>query len=195
MARDAHVLDADVARSVAGLLDDLAPLRGSTVTVTGGTGFIGSWIAETVLHLNDVHAFGTELVLLARDTERFAATRPHLAGRSGIGLISADVRHLTDLPKATTWLLHAAGNPDNRAHSSMPLETMRIIAEGTANVLETAARCSALRLFLHLSSGLVYGPQPADIDTIGEHATGSAPVLTASSAYAEAKRYAESTLR
>lgn len=185
------MFDSQLERSLAGHLDQLSPLRGTTVTVTGGTGFVGTWVAEAIAHLNDHHGFGSRLTLIGRRIDRFSVTRPHLATRPDLQLVSADVRHLVELPRDTAWLVHAAGNPDNRFHASNPLETMRVIADGTAAVLAAAERCSDLRRVLALSSALVYGVQPVEVEQVAEAAAELAPPLSASSAYAEAKRYAE----
>jgi nucleoside-diphosphate-sugar epimerase len=186
-----EALRVDLERALDGHVGDLAPLRGSTLTVTGGTGFVGSWLTEAVAYLNDVHGFGTEVVLFARGVAAFEEQRPHLASRPDVRVVAADVRHLVELPKATGWLVHAAANPDTRFHASNPIETMVVIAEGTAAVLRAADRCSDLRLVLNLSSGLVLGPQPLDLEGLPEDQAPTGPVIAAHAAYAEAKRYAE----
>ena len=170
----------------------LSPLRNSTLLVTGGTGFAGTWIAEMIALLNDRHGFNTRLSLLARGTEHFRATRKHLANRSDVTLIKSDIRHLMDVPRETNWLIHAAANPDSRMHASQPIETLSTIAEGTSAVLRAVDRCSNFKMLLNLSSSLVYGLQPLELDRISENQTGGIlDCSSVSSAYAEAKRYAE----
>ena len=181
----------DCSKSVAGRAEQLAGLRDSCLVVTGGTGFAGSWLAEMVALLNDDHGFKTRLVLVSRSTDLFKAKRPHLGNRSDLTLVKADVRHLAEIPRETNWLIHAAANPDSRFHASQPIETLSTITEGTASVLRTLDRCSNFKQVLHLSSSQVYGAQANDFERVPESALGSLNCASVSSAYAEAKRCAE----
>lgn len=181
----------DCALSLGGDAEMLSPLKGQRLVVTGGTGFVGSWLAEFVAYLNDKHAFGTHVTLIARTPERFASARPHLAARNDIKVLRADARFLTELPQETNWLVHAAGVPDTRFHASQPIETMSLIADGTSSVLRAVDRCSDFKMMLNLSSAAVYGAQPVELERIAETHQGGPSCGSAASAYAEAKRYGE----
>jgi len=169
----------------------LVKLRGQRLLVTGGTGFMGSWIAEMVAYLNDEHGFGIELLLMAPTAESFSARAPHLASRPDVTLIEQDVRDLTVLPTGVTYVIHAAGTPDNRVHVTDPLRTMGTIARGTSAVLQAAAASVELQKVLNVSSGLIYGAQPLDMPGIPESHAGGPEPDSISAVYAEAKRYAE----
>lgn len=188
--RIASALRADCNAAITNLAM-LDKLHGQHVLVTGGTGFMGTWIAEMVACLNDDHGFGVELSLLAPSASSFAEHAPHLATRCDINLIEQDVRDIVALPDGVTYVIHAAGTPDNRVHVTDPLRTMSVITHGTSAVLHAAAESSTLRKVLNVSSGLVYGAQPLDMAGMPEtHAGGPRPD-SISSIYAEAKRYAE----
>jgi nucleoside-diphosphate-sugar epimerase len=184
-------LHGEVDAVLAGRVEQLAPLRRATLVVTGGTGFLGTWLAELVARLNDRHGFGAQVVLVARSTDRFKLACPHLAAREDVRALKADVRHMFEVPKETSFLVHAAANPDNRFHATNPIETMTVIGEGTSSILRAADRCSDLRMFVNVSSGLVTGSQPMDLERIPESHPGAPAAGSVSSAYAEAKRYAE----
>jgi nucleoside-diphosphate-sugar epimerase len=141
-----------------GVVDALAPLRGDTLLVTGGTGFAGTWIAGLVAHLNDHHGFGTRLVLLARRGDRQRAQAPLLAERPDVRVVERDAAAVTELDPATGWIVHAAGSPDNRLHAFDPVGTFRGIVSGADAVLRAAGRLERLQRFLHVSSGLVHDP-------------------------------------
>jgi dTDP-glucose 4,6-dehydratase len=111
--------------------------------------------------------------------------------RKDITLIERDVRSILELPEEVNWIIHAAGNPDNRLHVSDPLRTMQVITQGTQAILEAATRLPNLKRILNISSGLVYGTQPWEVDAIAESAAGAVDCAAVGSAYAEAKRYAE----
>lgn len=169
----------------------LSKLRGQRILVTGGTGFMGSWIAEMVTWLNDAEGLGIDLLLLSPSASDFAAKAPHLANRPDITLIEQDVRDLSALPEGVTYVIHAAGTPDNRVHATDPLRTMSTIASGTSSVLRAAAASPVLRKVLNVSSGLVYGAQPLDLVGMPESHAGGPEPDSITAIYAEAKRYAE----
>ncbi|MHB1677537.1 MAG: NAD-dependent epimerase/dehydratase family protein [Sulfuriferula sp.] len=165
-------------------------LRKSELVIIGGTGFVGSWIAEMVATLNDEYHFGINLSLISRSTDQFATRLPHLAQRSDVQLIKSDVRQLGQFPMGADWVIHAAANPDVRTHASNPLDTASVIVDGTMSVMRTAERLGRLKKLLYLSSGLVCGSQPISVKGVPENAQG-APSPDASFIYPNAKRFAE----
>lgn len=172
-------------------IEGISALKNNALVITGGSGFIGTWIAGLMAFLNDHFSFNTHVTLIARSFDQFKNSRSHLAARKDITLMSSDIRNLVELPTETNWLIHAAGTPDNRFHSSNPMETMSIIANGTYSILRLLERCSNFKMLLNLSSGLIYGFQPLNKTRIDESFVGAPRCGTVSSAYAEAKRFAE----
>ena len=181
----------DCENVLAGKADLLKALRKETLLVTGGAGFFGTWLAETVACLNDVHKFACRLIVMARRPDLLYEKAPHLAKRKDITLIAQDVRRLIELPAETSYVVHAAASPDSRLHASDPLQTIDIIANGANSVFAAATRLPALKKILLVSSGLVYGTQPWEMKIIPESFTGSVDCSAAISAYVEAKRMAE----
>jgi dTDP-glucose 4,6-dehydratase len=172
-------------------ISGLDALRNEHLLITGGTGFVGTWLAELVTFLNDRYGLGIKLTLLSSRATTFQNKAPHLASRPDISLIQQDVRNLVDLPKEVRWIIHAAANPDNRLHSSDPLQVIRVIGQGTTAVLEAATRLPDLKKFLNISSGLVYGPQPWDLQGLSEDRFYGSDCAFVSAAYAEGKRFGE----
>ncbi len=189
-ARDRHIeqdfrdLFADGAR-------ELEPLRDSTILVTGGTGFLGTWLAELIAFANDHFAFNTRIVLLSSRAGTFRDRVPHLAGRGDVTAIERDIRHLVDIPEDVAWIVHAACSPDSRLHASDPLRTIDVIVNGTATLLATAARLPALRNVVNVSSGWVYGHAASCEEGLSERSWGALDPAAMASVYAEAKRCAE----
>lgn len=166
-------------------------LRNESLLITGGTGFVGTWLSELVIYLNDQHGFKTRLALLATNTGSFRKNVPHIAERDDVQLIERDIRNLTDIPSDFSYIIHAAATPDRRVHASEPLRTVQTIVEGTNSLLEYASRSSDVRKILNLSSGLVYGAQPWETKGISENMMGGLDCGAFSSAYAESKRMGE----
>ena len=182
---------ADCARILAGQISHLEPLQGGTLLITGGTGFMGTWLTEMVTYLNDQHHFGIRLYLLSTRASLFHERAPHLASRPDIQLIERNILNLVELPDDTNWIIHTAGDPDNSTHATDPLRTLRVIVNGTDALLNSATRLSKLQKILHISSGLIYGLQPMDLPNIPEHFVGGLDCTVPSHVYAEAKRAAE----
>lgn len=174
-----------------GRVDSLSRLKGECILVTGGTGFIGTWIAELVTFLNDTYDFNTKLIVLADKVHDFDLKAPHLAAHKNVTFIEQDVRNILEIPSEVNWIIHAAATPDNRIHASDPLKTAHVIIKGTDSILMAATRLPNLQKFLNLSSGLVYGNQSWELAMIPEDFRGVLDFGSISCAYAEAKRMAE----
>ena len=169
----------------------LSKLRDTCVLVTGGTGFIGVWIAELITFLNKNYQFNTRLILLSRRANSLSLTAPHLANQKNITLIEKDILMAVDILSEVNWIIHAAGTPDNRIHASEPLRTINTIINGTDTILSACTRLPNLQKFLNISSGLVYGMQPWEMNKISETFRGVAEFSSINSAYVESKRVAE----
>lgn len=168
----------------------LAGLARQHLAVTGGTGFLGSWIAEMVAALNDHYQLGITLDLFARNIHEWPQQYPHLAGRLDIRLRSQDVRSSFEFAKNTSYIVHAAGIPNNRVHASDPLRVHQTSLAGIGNALEAAAQLDGLRRFVNVSSCLVAGT-PDRAGPLGENDFFALPSGQLHSVYAEAKRGAE----
>lgn len=184
-------LQNDCALSFEGVSHSLEGLRNQSILVTGGTGFMGKWLAETVVYLNTTHDYKIKLYLLARNTEAFRANVPHLAKHKFINLINHDVRTVNDLPADITYVVHAACSPDSREHASQPLKIIDTIIKGTTNVLEACWRLQDLRKFIYVSSNNVYGHVASSESGIAENEMGYLDCGSFSAVYAEAKRLGE----
>ncbi|ANN69913.1 hypothetical protein BAU08_25390 [Bordetella bronchialis] len=167
---------------------DWERLRGKRLFVTGGTGFVGCWLLEGLLWGNRQFQLDMAIDLLTRTPSRFRDKAPHLAEDPAICLIRGDVSDLTAVRGAYDRVIHAAA--DVGSPSTNPLDMYEAIVNGTRQAVELASRSSASR-FLYLSSGAVYGPQPATIPYIPESYTGAPPLDRPASAYAQAKRASE----
>lgn len=127
------------------------------ISVTGGTGFLGTWLAEMVAALNDEFDLKITLDLYARNTLEWEKSYPQLANRKDIHLFSQDVRSSFQFRNSTNFIIHAAGIPNNRVHASDPLRVNQTTVEGIQNTLDAASQLDNLIRFINISSGLVGG--------------------------------------
>lgn len=169
----------------------LGALKGERILITGGTGFLGTWVATMVAFLNDNYGFKTKLTLLSTHANSFAEKAPHLAVRNDITLIEQDIRYIVELSEDVNWIIHAASSPDSRFHASDPLRTIDIVVNGTSSILAAAARLPNLRKVLNVSSGLVYGLLSRELERVPENGWWALDPTSVSSVFAEAKRCAE----
>ncbi len=181
----------DCHRVTSGLISHLVPLKNENILITGGTGFMGTWLTEIITFINDNYNFNTHLFLLSTRAGLFREKAPHIAFRPDITLIERDVRNLTDISNEVSWIIHAAASPDSRVHASDPLRTIQVIVDGTDSVLEYATRLPDIKKILNISSGQIYGTQPWDLQGIPENFIGGLDCSALNSAYPESKRIAE----
>lgn len=168
-------------------------IRGQRVFLTGGTGFFGCWLIESFRAANKRFALHAEITVLTRSPENFRRRCPHLTEDPAVSLLEGDVRSFRFPEGEFPFVIHAAaetGQARNSLERNNALNMLSTICDGTRNTLEFAAS-HGTRKFLMVSSGAVYGIQPAGISHLPESYHGGPDPCLAGSAYGEAKRAAE----
>jgi len=181
----------DIRYILESIKSDLPQLKDKKILVTGATGFIGTYLIETLsLHNQLQHEFSYKIFGLARNSAKKdqVAMRSAL-NRQGVILLSGDVRNFK-FPEPFDFIIHAAAPVDPKFLRQNPLETADIIVTGTRHILQQAVENKTSRV-LYISSGAVYGKQPVDLPEISEEYIGGLDIADANSGYGEAKRYAE----
>ena len=85
-----------------------ADARGARFFLTGGTGFVGIWLTESLLWANRRLGLGLSAVLLTRNPAAFRARAPHLAEDPAVTLQSGDAAGF-QFPEGTfPFVIHAA---------------------------------------------------------------------------------------
>lgn len=164
-------------------------MSGVHLLVTGGTGFFGKALLRH--WASDPLTEGWRFTLLSRDPEQFRHRHGHLLAGLDVHLHRSDILDPASFPRdrSITHILHAATD-STYGLSLAPLARLDQIAQGTRNVLELARELDVKR-FLLTSSGGVYGPPPAGMESIPESWNGMADPLEPQNAYSVAKRQAE----
>ncbi|QKY05607.1 NAD-dependent epimerase/dehydratase family protein [Janthinobacterium lividum] len=163
-------------------------LSGQRIFITGGTGFIGCWLLETLLWADKHFQLGLSLLVLTRNPAAFSAKAPHLACYPSLQLVQGDVTDLGFFNESVDIVLHAATDVANAG--SKPQKVFDDIVNGTKQTLDLAVRCKARR-YLLTSSGAVYGRQPDDMTHIPESYMGAPDTLQPGTAYGQGKRVSE----
>jgi dTDP-glucose 4,6-dehydratase len=151
------------------------------VVVTGGGGFLGSYLCEALLRRGDAVAC----------LDNFSTGRPgniaHLREFPAFEFIHADVSVAVDVRGPIDAVAHLASPASPPDYLRLPLQTLAVGSRGTENALELARRNNAR--FLLASTSEVYGDplvHPQD-----EEYWGNVNPVGPRSVYDEAKRYAE----
>jgi dTDP-glucose 4,6-dehydratase len=164
-------------------------MRNQRLFLTGGTGFFGTWLLSSFLHINKALALNATATVLTRNPASFSVRAPHLANHSAITLLPGNLGTFNAPTGSFDFVLHAATDVAAPTASS-PQDRYAAIADGTSRMLDFAAT-HATRKFLLTSSGAVYGKQPSTLMHIPEDYASPPEPLTAASAYGEGKRASE----
>ena len=167
----------------------LLTLREARVFITGGTGFFGHWLLESLLHANRELGLVVQATVLTRSAARFLEKAPHIAHEPAITLLEGDIRTFHFPAEPFTHIVHAATDTGDQA-GAPPYQLAESILEGTRRVLQFSLAAGAQRL-LYVSSGAVYGRGVTDTTHIPETYRGAPDPLLLQSSYDEAKRMAE----
>jgi nucleoside-diphosphate-sugar epimerase len=186
----ANRLASDLDRVLTQIGDLWNDLRGARLFVTGGTGFFGCWMLETLLWASARLDLGAAAVVLTRDPAAFGHRAPHLAGHPSIELLRGDARSFDPPDGGFSHIIHAAADTAVPTTGADRLRVFDSIVNGTRSVLDLA-RTSRARRFLLTSTGAVYGPQPPDVEHLTEDYHGAPDALAIAASGAEAKRCAE----
>ena len=173
--------------------DIIKNFTGSTILITGATGFIGSLIAEELLEFNSLYNAGIKLILPVRNIEK--ASKKYPAGNDKYKEVSlletslADIRaEKLDMP--IDYIIHCASITTSSVMVSNPVEVADGIVVGTKNILELA-RIKKIKSMVYLSSMEAYGVIGSDCGLVTENMLGDVDIFSARSCYPLGKRMAE----
>jgi nucleoside-diphosphate-sugar epimerase len=165
-------------------------LRDQQIFITGGTGFFGCWLLESFVWINAKLNLNAKAVVLTRDPSAFANKCPHLFAQPDLHFHQGDARNFTFPEGEFSHVIHAATEASVTLNENNPLLMLDTITQGTKQALEFARHCGAKR-FLLVSSGAVYGKQPATLSHLSEDYPCQPNIVDSNSAYAVGKCTAE----
>ena len=164
--------------------------RSKRIFVTGGTGFFGIWILETLAWANAKLNLNIDVVVLTRNINKIKSKAPHIVNSKLFSFIEGDVKKYNYPKKKFNYIIHLAADFHLENNNLNRLLIFNTIVEGTRNVLDFSVQCEADKI-LFISSGAVYGKQPHSMSHIPEDYMGAPDLTLPESAYSEGKRSAE----
>ena len=149
--------------------------------VTGGAGFLGSHLCESLLDAGyEVTCFDNLLTGNQNNVR-------HLEGNPGFRFVRHDVTQHIEAPGAVDIVLHFASPASPKDYLTMPIQTLKVGSLGTHNALGLAREKEAR--FLLASTSEVYGDPLIHPQT--EEYWGNVNPVGPRGVYDEAKRFAE----
>src|SRR5438876_5906291 len=159
---------------------DPGPFQGKRVLVSGGSGFLGSWICDVLSQI------GSKIICVDNLSTGLVENVEHLKGTRGFEFKKADVCTYSKNPKVDL-VFHLASRPAPEDYQRHPVETALANATGTDRMLDLARKNDA-RVF-YSSSSEVYGDP--EVFPTPESYEGKVDPLGPRSCYEEGKRFGE----
>jgi len=190
------VIDDDISEIVDVIGSKSAAFAGKTIFITGASGFLAAYLADTFAAMNDsgVLERPCRLVLLVRDASRADTRLGRLRGRPDTVFVHADVSGPFESPLRADFIIHAASPASPSAYFNDPVGCMDANLAGLRTMLEYA-RTWEVESFLYFSSSEVYGSVESARIPTPETYVGRVDPLGKRACYAEAKRAGEAYCR
>ena len=154
------------------------------IVITGGSGFVGSYLCEKLI--NDGHEIIVVDNLLTGSTENIS----HLMQNENFSFIEHDVQNHIEIENKVDYVLHFASAASPKAYTEHPVNTLKAGSVGTINTLGLAKKHDAE--YLLASTSEVYGDPLISPQT--EEYWGNVNPNGERSMYDEAKRFAEAAV-
>lgn len=180
---------AEIAEQLGGFSGHFA---GRHVFITGASGMLAAYLADTCAYLNDAGALSRpcRLTLLVRSPERAKERFAHLLERRDVAFLLQDA--CAPLPRelAPQLVVHAAAPASPRAYLADPLASLDANTFALRNLFEHLGPRAAESV-LYISSSEIYGTPDANAIPTPETYVGRIDPLSRRAYYAEAKRAGE----
>lgn len=166
-------------------------LEGKTILISGGSGFIGSYI-NAVLYLLNKKIFKNKCKVISIDNYITGSRKNFLLNikDKNFQFLDGDIRLPIITNEKVNYIIHAAGLASPFYYKKYPLETIESAILGAKNLLELA-RVTKAESFLFFSSSEIYGdPDPNSVPTPETYA-GHVSSVGPRACYDESKRLAE----
>ncbi len=157
--------------------------EGMRVLVTGGAGFLGSWICEYLVQ------DGARVTCLDNFASGLKGNVEHLMRRENFRLVEHDVSKPIELGERFDLVMHLASRASPFEFERYPIEILMANTMGTVNALEIARRSEAR--VLYASTSEVYGDPAPEFVPTPETYNGNVSTTGPRSCYDEAKRAGE----
>jgi UDP-glucuronate decarboxylase len=181
----------DVQAIVDNLASVLPILAGTTLLVTGGRGFLCSYVIDAVARYNEISDRQPCRIIVMDNLSSAQGERlAHLSNRMDVVFLDHNVAKPIVLDEPVHWIVHGASIASPTMYRKYPLETIDANVNGTRNLFALAV-ANDVRGMVIMSSSEIYGdPTPEFIPT-PESYRGNVSCFGPRACYDESKRMAE----
>lgn len=185
------IVKQDIRNIIKAIKREAKELSGKTLVISGGAGFLGSYILAVIFELNKT---------VLKDPCRIISIDNFITGKKrrildeldkeNFTFIEADVTKPFIIEQKVDYVIHAAGLASPVYYQRYPIETIESAINGAKNLLDLAKE-KKVKSFLYFSSSEIYGdPDPNFIPT-PETYRGNVSPIGPRSCYDESKRLGE----
>lgn len=164
------IINRDIESLITDHLDIWKEFDQKTVFITGGTGFIGSFIVNFFMRLAENYRISTKLILLVQNSDNAKERLGDSYNKERITFIEKNIVEPFSIDSDVDYVIHAASKANPGAYMADPVGTVMININGTANVLNSL-REKSVRNVVYLSTIEAYG-QHNHTDKITEEVVG-----------------------
>lgn len=168
-------------------------LEHKNILITGGTGLIGSCLADALIYRNERLGAHIGIWVLCRNEIRAKEVFGAYLEKEYFHLIVQDISELAwyGMPERMNYIIHAASKGDPNSFVTDPLGVMNANVLGMHWILEYAKQMKGIKI-LYLSSGEAYGKMDLpEAVPISETMTGLLDSMNVRNCYGISKRAAE----
>lgn len=166
-------------------------LEGKTVLISGGAGFIGSYVVATIYLLNKF-VLKNKCKVISLDSYITGSKKNFIVDIKDkeFRFLHYDVRLPLNINEKIDYIIHAAGLASPFYYKKYPLETIESAIFGAKNLLELA-RIYKVKSFLFFSSSEIYGDPDSHHVPTPETYAGHVSSIGPRACYDESKRLTE----
>lgn len=170
--------------------EKLASLQGKTVLITGGNGFLPSYLVDTFIEINKNLNNPIKLIIVNKTQVNGNSRLSHLLNDQNVQFIRADVGKKFEIPSHPDIIIHGASRANPTSFLEDPIDTIDANINGIRYLLDYAVK-NPVEQFIFFSSGEIYGNPVAEFIPTPETYSGNTDCLGKYACYIEAKRFAE----
>lgn len=166
--------------------NDLKKLAGKRILITGGSGFLLSYLVYLLLYFNQQNKKKISIHIIDYNIKKFLSFK-----NKNLKLIKKDISKFKKFNTNYEYIIHGASIASPVFYKKKPLETIYSNIKGLINILENFKSSKKIKSMIFMSSSEIYGdPDKRNIPT-KETYNGNVSCTGPRACYDESKRLGE----